>query len=156
MRCDPQMMAELGGPLPPDGIDAKVESDLALVASGDAWICTIIVGETPDERVAGSVVLWSHDDDDGDAISEIGWMVLPEFQGRSVGKSAASMLIERARGSRRWGVVHAFPTVTSGASNGICRSLGFTLAGQRHARFAGRILFTNDWRLDLPGHTAGR
>ena len=149
------MMAELGGPLPRDGIDAKVESDIALVASGDAWICMIIVGESPDERVAGSVVLWSHDDD-GDAISEIGWMVLPDFQGRGVGKSAVSMLIARARGSRRWGVVHAFAGVTNGASNGICRSLGFTLAGQRHAQFAGRTLFTNHWRLDLPVHAAGR
>jgi hypothetical protein len=91
-----------------------VESDIALVALGDAWICMIIVGETPDDRVAGS------------------------------------MLVERARGSRRWGVVHAFPTVTNGASNGICRSLGFTLAGHRHAQFAGRTLFTNHWRLDLP------
>jgi RimJ/RimL family protein N-acetyltransferase len=153
MRCDPQMMAELGGPLPRDGIEAKVESDIALVASGDAWICMIMVGETPDDRVAGSVVMWAHDDD-GDAISEIGWMVLAEFQGRGVGKSAASLLIERARDSGRWGVVHAFPTVSNGASNGICRSLGFTLAGQRHVQFAGRTLFTNHWLLDLPGHAA--
>jgi RimJ/RimL family protein N-acetyltransferase len=32
--------------------------------------------------VAGSVALWSHDEDDGEPITEIGWMVLPEFQGR--------------------------------------------------------------------------
>jgi RimJ/RimL family protein N-acetyltransferase len=153
MRCDPRMMGELGGPLPRDGIEAKVESDIALVASGGAWICMIILGETPDARVAGSVVLWSHDDD-GDAISEIGWMVLPEFQGRGIGKSAVSMLIERARDSRRWGVVHAFPGVTNGASNGICSSLGFMLAGQRHVQFAGRSLFANHWRLDLPAHAA--
>ena len=28
MRCDPEMMAELGGPLPRDGIEAKVDTDV--------------------------------------------------------------------------------------------------------------------------------
>jgi len=43
--------------------------------------------------------------------------------------------------------------VTNAPSNGICRSLGFTLVGQRDIDFAGRILRTNEWtirpRVDL-------
>jgi RimJ/RimL family protein N-acetyltransferase len=110
--------------------------------------------------VAGSVVLWSHDED-GMPISEVGWMVLPEFQGRGVGKAAVRALLGRARDEHRWGVVHAFPGVTNAPSNGICRSLGFTLAGQRDVDFSGRILRANHWLIDpamsLPsggGHNA--
>ena len=32
MRCDPTMMAELGGPLPREGIEEKVASDVAAAA----------------------------------------------------------------------------------------------------------------------------
>jgi RimJ/RimL family protein N-acetyltransferase len=50
---------------------------------------------TPDV-VAGSVVLWSHEENDA-PLSEIGWMVLPPFQGRGVAKAAVRRLLERAR-----------------------------------------------------------
>lgn len=36
---------------------------------------------------AGTVTLWPHDAD-GERISEIGWMVLPEFQGRALRRSS--------------------------------------------------------------------
>jgi RimJ/RimL family protein N-acetyltransferase len=35
MRCDPAMMAELGGPLPRDGIAAKVETDVRKTRADD-------------------------------------------------------------------------------------------------------------------------
>jgi hypothetical protein len=38
MRCDPVMMAELGGPLPREGMAAKVARDAADAAAGRAWI----------------------------------------------------------------------------------------------------------------------
>ena len=92
-------------------------------------------------------------DEDGEPIAEVGWMVLPEFQGRGLGKRAVRALLALARDDDRWKVVHAFPGVTNAPSNGICRSLGFTLVGQRDVDFAGRILRTNEWiirpRVDL-------
>jgi GNAT superfamily N-acetyltransferase len=94
MRCDPVMMAELGG---------------------------------------------------GEPVSEIGWMVLPEFQGRGLGKRAVRMLLELARDDGRWGLVHAFPATTNGPSNGICRSVGFKFADERDVTFAGRVLRSNHW-----------
>ncbi|GAA2336225.1 hypothetical protein GCM10009854_10160 [Saccharopolyspora halophila] len=75
-------------------------------------------------------------------------MVLPEFQGRGFAKRATRMLLERARDDGRWGLVHAFPAVTNGPSNGICRALGFTLVGQQNAPFADRVLRTNRWVID--------
>ncbi|HCU91460.1 MAG TPA: hypothetical protein DHU96_01335, partial [Actinobacteria bacterium] len=87
MRCDPVMMAELGGPLPREGIEGKVRRDAGQAAGGTEWIKMIIPDETAPDVVAGSVVLWSHEEG-GAQLSEIGWMVLPEFQGRGIGKRA--------------------------------------------------------------------
>ena len=147
MRCDPVMMAELGGPQPREGIEAKVSRDVDEVTAARAWICMIVPDEADPATAAGSVALWSHDDH-GEPVSEIGWMVLPEFQGRGLGKAAVRLLLERARDENRWGVVHAFPGVTNAASNGICRSLGFTLIGEKNVSFDGRLLRTNHWLID--------
>lgn len=144
MRCDPAMTAELGGPLPREGIEEKVARDVQATAEGTNWIKMIVPDEAAPEMVAGSVVLWSHDED-GEPISEIGWMVLPEFQGCGLGKRAVRMLLELASGEDRWGLVHAFPATTNAPSNGICRSLGFRFAGEREVTFAGRVLWTNHW-----------
>jgi RimJ/RimL family protein N-acetyltransferase len=144
MRCDPVMMAELGGPLPREGIEDKVARDVQAAAAATDWIKMIVPDETAPEVVAGSVALWSREED-GEPISEIGWMVLPEFQGRGLGKQAVRMLLELARADGRWGLVHAFPATTNARSNGICRSLGFWFAGEREVTFAGRVLRTNHW-----------
>ena len=44
MRCDPVMMAGLGGPLPREGIEDKVARDVQAAAAGEAWIKMIIPG----------------------------------------------------------------------------------------------------------------
>ena len=92
-------------------------------------------------------MIWSHDAD-GEPMSEIGWMVLPEFQGRGFGKLAVRMLLGLARDDGRWGLVHAFPATSNAPSNGICRSVGFRFAGERDVTFAGRVLRTNHWVID--------
>jgi RimJ/RimL family protein N-acetyltransferase len=152
LRCDPAMMAELGGPLPREGLEAKIRSDVEAVARDEAWICLVVPDERDPGTVAGSVVLWSHegngDGGGGGPMSETGWMVLPEFQGRGLAKAATRLLLERARDDGRWGVVHAFPGVRNGPSNGICRSLGFRLVGEETIDFAGRQLRTNHWLID--------
>jgi RimJ/RimL family protein N-acetyltransferase len=144
MRCDTVMMAELGGPLPREGIEDKVARDVQTAAEGTDWIKMIVPDKAAPEVVAGSVALWSYEED-GEPISEIGWMVLPEFQGGGLGKRAVRMLLELARDEDRWGLVHAFPATTNAPSNGICRSLGFRFAGERKVTFAGRVLRTNHW-----------
>ena len=150
MRCDPVMMAELGGPLPREGLEDKVARDVAAAESGESLILMVVPDESRPDEVAGSVVLWSHEDEasPGEAVSEVGWMILPEFQGRGLAKAAVRELLERARREGRWGLVHAFPGATNGPSNGICRSLGFTLVGPREIDFAGRVLHTNHWLID--------
>lgn len=184
MRCDPVMMAELGGPLPREGIEAKVRRDVESAAADREWIKVIVPDEAAPHVAAGTVGLWSHweewtapagaahadvagagsgadaggdaaaaepaaDGPAGEQITEIGWMVLPEFQGRGLAKRAVREVLRLAREDGRWGRVHAFPGVTNGPSNGICRSLGFTFVEQRDVTFADRLLHTNHWVIDL-------
>jgi RimJ/RimL family protein N-acetyltransferase len=153
MRCDPVMMADLGGPLPREGMADKVRRDARDAAADDAWIKMIVPDPDRPEEVAGSVTIWSHDTGDG-PMSEIGWMILPQFQGRGLGRLAARTLLEKARDEERWGVVHAFPATGNAASNGICRSLGFRFLAERDVTFAGRVLRSNHWAItpgtDLP------
>jgi RimJ/RimL family protein N-acetyltransferase len=105
------------------------------------------------EQVTGTVVLWSHDEEgedggDGEALAEIGWMVLPEFQKRGLATRAVRELLERAREEDRWGPVHAFPATTNAPSNALCRSLGFTFVDERDVTFADRVLRACHWVVD--------
>ncbi|MET9700495.1 GNAT family N-acetyltransferase [Streptomyces sp. NPDC006529] len=147
MRCDPAMMADLGGPLPAEGMAEKVARDVGSAAGGSQWIKMILPDGNDPAVVAGTVTLWSHEEG-GRLITEIGWMVLPAFQGRGLGKRAVRTLLELARGEDRWGEVHAFPATTNGPSNGICRSLGFRLLGEEDVTFADRVLRTHHWVID--------
>lgn len=148
MRCDPVMTAELGGPLPREGIEEKVARDVREARADTAWIKMIVPDQAEPGAVAGSVALWSHADEGGEPVSEIGWMVLPEFQGRGIGKRAVRALLELARHQGRWGLVHAFPATTNAPSNGICRSVGFRLLEQQDITYAGRVMRVNHWVID--------
>lgn len=147
MRCDPQMMADLGGPLPREGIEEKVRRDVEEARADTSWIKMIVPDGAESAQAAGSVTLWSHGTGE-ERISEIGWMVLPEYQGRGLGKRAVGALLDAAGQDGRWGTVHATPAVGNGPSNGICRSLGFTFLGEQDTEFAGRVLRTNHWAFD--------
>ncbi|PKW07043.1 Protein N-acetyltransferase, RimJ/RimL family [Streptomyces sp. 1222.5] len=147
MRCDPVMMADLGGPQSREEMAAKVRRDAEQAAADLAWLKMIVPDPATPEVVAGTVTLWSHNTDDG-PISEIGWMVLPQFQGQGLGKRAVRALLELAREENRWGVVHAFPATGNAASNGICRSVGFRFVSVTDMPFAGQIFKTNHWSMD--------
>jgi RimJ/RimL family protein N-acetyltransferase len=149
MRCDPAMMADLGGPLPREGMADKVRRDAEEAAADQSWLKMIVPDPDRPEVVAGSLALWSHDPGDG-PLSEIGWMVLPEFQGRGLAKRAARALIDKAWEEGRWGDIHAFPATGNGPSNGICRSLGFRPIGEVDMPFADRILRSRHWTITPP------
>jgi RimJ/RimL family protein N-acetyltransferase len=61
-------------------------------------------------------------------------------------------VIELARRDGKYRFVHAFPNVDNGASNAICRKLGFELLEACEFEFPkGHFMTCNDWRLDLGG-----
>lgn len=141
---DPAMMVHLGGPTPKEQLRARHERRLGRVARGDWWFKIVVDGAG-----AGGVGIWRREDD-GPAYSEMGWMVIPAFQGRGMATAAGRMVLSRARAERRFGPeLRAYPNVANAASNAICRALGFTRVGERDLEFNGRPLRAADWRLSL-------
>jgi RimJ/RimL family protein N-acetyltransferase len=147
LLTDPRTMAELGGPLPKEGLSEKLAKIVEEVAAGEVWYFAIV----PDENAgtaAGTVCVWEHPWKD-ESINEIGWMVLPELQGRGLATEAVRATLDRARSGRRWDVIHAFPATTNAASNAICRKTGFTMIDELDFEYSGRILRCNHWQVDL-------
>src|SRR3982751_3072577 len=107
LRSDPVMMAELGGPQQPERVAEQLRRDVETVREDSAWIKTILSDDSA--QVAGTVTLYSHE-----GISEIGWMVLPELQGRGLAGEAVRAVLDLAWADGRWGLIHAFPSRTNG------------------------------------------
>ena len=147
MQCDPVMMSELGGPQPLEKMPDIFQRNLASSQEDSAWIFVVMSDEAP-ERPAGSVVVWQAGHDDAH-YNEMGWMILPEFQGKGLASRAVRATLDRARDEGRWGVIHAFPVVTNGPSNGVCRKTGFTLLGEVDFEYSGRPLRCNHWVVDV-------
>jgi RimJ/RimL family protein N-acetyltransferase len=146
MVRDPDMMAELGGPLPQEGLEEKLQGIVDSVWDGSVWYFTIVPNDVGSP--AGTICVWEHDQD-GESINEIGWMVAPEFQGHGLASEALRSILARARAQGRWGVIHAYPGLTNAPSNALCRKAGFELLGQSDIEYAGRTLRCNHWRIDL-------
>jgi RimJ/RimL family protein N-acetyltransferase len=137
---DPAMMEHLGGPEAPDKI---VERQARYVGNPTAFKITV------DGVSAGWVGYWEHERE-GELVYEIGWSVLPAFQGRGVAYEGTVLALQHARESDGPRVVHAFPVPENGPSNAICRKCGFTFVGEVQFEFPkGSWAPTNDWMLRL-------
>ena len=148
LLVDPATMADLGGPLPREILGDKLRGIVDDVQAGSVWYSVI----ESDAEPVGTVCIWDSEDE-GQTISEIGWMVLPAFQGRGLASTAVASILDRARAERRWGVIHAHPGIANGASNAICRKMGFELVQERDIEYMGRTLRCNHWMLDLRAQT---
>lgn len=144
METDPQVMAELGGPWSEEQARAAHRRRIASIAEHGTWWLQIV----PDSSIGpvGTIGVWSSEWS-GEPISETGWMILPEHQGKGYASAALAALLERARQDPRWGDIHAFPGVTNGPSNGLCRKFGFEHLDEVTVDYAGRILRCNRWVL---------
>jgi RimJ/RimL family protein N-acetyltransferase len=137
---DPAMMEHLGGPETREKIasrQADYERDLRqfrIVCDGEG---------------AGWVGYWEREWR-GESVFEIGWSVVPRFQGRGLASGAAVEALAQARTDGALRFVHAFPSVDNGPSNGICRKLGFEFLGDVEQEYPkGSLMHSNDWRFDL-------
>ena len=143
---DPRMWLELGGVLEQD-MAAKLERDVASVEADRHWVLVIV---TDDGSTAGTVSLWDHEWE-GETIDEIGWMVLPEHQGRGLASTGVAEALRRADEAVRWRVLHAFPAATNAPSNALCRKHSFALRGLIDYTFRERTLRVNHWVRDTLG-----
>lgn len=140
---DPQMWTELGG-VPELDLAAKLERDVASMEAGSHWVLIIV---TDEGTAAGTVSLWDHEWE-GETIDEIGWMVLPEHQGRGLARAGVAEALRRADEAARWRVLHAFPARTNAPSNALCRGHGFALRGPIDYTYRERTLRVNHWVRD--------
>lgn len=147
IEANPVMMAELGGPLAADEIPGVHQRRLDGIAADRVWYFAVEL--VPEGEVVGSICLWSDRTEKGHR-SEAGWAILREHQGRGFATEALRLLIARAADDGRWGDIHAFPGVSNGASNAVCRKGGFTNIGEETVEYAGRRLRCNHWVLTAP------
>lgn len=142
---DPAMMTHLGGPETPEQIRQRHQRYLHLPETDHMYV--IVWG--PKSEVAGSIGYWQKNWRD-QLVYEMGWFVLPTYQGQGIATKAGEAVIEQARSDHRHQFMHAFPSVSNAASNAICRKLGFTLIEARQFEYLpGNFMQCNDWRLDL-------
>jgi RimJ/RimL family protein N-acetyltransferase len=141
---DPAMMVHLGGPESPE----KIRDRHARYLKFNSGLFKVV--EARGGEGVGWVGYWPREWRDSE-VFEIGWSVLPAFQGRGIAAAATGQAIEHARAERKHRFVHAFPSVENAPSNAICRKLGFTLV-EEAIEFEypkGSLLVCNDWRFDL-------
>jgi RimJ/RimL family protein N-acetyltransferase len=144
---DLDMMTHLGGPESPEQILRRHQRYLHLPEDGTDHMFRIVWG--PARESVGSVGYWKKTWRE-QSVYEIGWLVLPAYQGRGIATQAAAAVIEHSRREARYRYMHAFPSVENPASNAICRKLGFTLLEEWKVEYPpGHSMTVNDWRLDL-------
>lgn len=150
---DPAMTEHLGGPETPEKIRERHERYCRNGETGKDLMFVIIVG--PERAAAGSIGYWEREWQ-GEQVWETGWSVLPEFQGQGIATRATAAVVHRARAEGKHRFIHAFPSVDNGASNVICRKVGFTLQGEVNFEYPpGHFMRCNDWRLDLFANVSG-
>lgn len=143
---DPQMTEHLGGP----ESEQKIAERQARYEQPGSRQYKVVIDQ-PGTAV-GAVGYWEKEWRDT-TVWEVGWLVLPEHQGRGLASAGMRALLELVRRDPiPHRLVHAFPSVANPPSNAICRKLGFELLDAIDFEYppgSGGVLRCNDWRLDL-------
>lgn len=139
-----QMWAHLGGPETESKVIARHQRYLEAFA-GKTRMFAIMFGN----HGVGSVGYWERRWQDKD-VYEVGWMVLPDFQGKGIATRATASLLDILYTDVPQATVLAFPSVYNPASNAICRKLGFSLISETELEFPpGTWMKCNNWQLEL-------
>jgi RimJ/RimL family protein N-acetyltransferase len=141
------MTEYLGGPESAEKIAERQERYEQAADSDTTRVFKVVDAAT--EEAVGWVGYWERSWRD-QQVYEIGWSVLPAFQGRGIAGEATAQALADARSSGKHRFVHAFPSVDNAPSNAICRKLGFTLLEDMEFEYPpGNVIRCNDWRFDL-------
>ncbi len=150
LETDPDVMKELGGPSTREQLLPVHARRLQSEARGGMWMVITLAGDGLTEpRRVGQIGVFRSRTGGEEGPDEVGWSVLPAYQGRGVASRALALLLELLRGRGEPEVVHAFPGVGNAPSNALCEKLGFELLGQISVTHRGQLLRCNEWRLRL-------
>jgi RimJ/RimL family protein N-acetyltransferase len=151
-----EMTEHLGGPETDEQVLRRHQRSVAAAGSGifsdseaayRAFIFKAIL--EPDAVDVGSVNFWDREWN-GEHVYEMGWAVVPEFQGRGIASAMVAQAVELARSTNRREAVHSFPSVDNPPSNAVCHKAGFTLFGEVRFEYPkGHWMQCNDWRVGL-------
>lgn len=147
----PEMTVFLGGPENAEQLAQRHQRYLDLNGS-DKGQMFVIVSNTVEP--CGSVGYWEKEWQE-QTVYEIGWSVLPAFQGLNIATRATLALIDLLRPIAQHRYLHAFPMTTNAASNAICKKAGFTFIEALNFEYPkGNPIICNDWRFDLQADPA--
>lgn len=139
-----EVWAHLGGAESEEKMLTRHRLFLAGVAGGTQMFVIEAAG-----TVVGNVGYWQIDHR-GEAVYEMGWMVLAQFWGQGFASRGTVAAIEALRQEAVRDAIHAFPPLANPASNGVCRRAGFRLVGEMESEYPkGHVMRVNDWRFDL-------
>ncbi|MGM0834712.1 MAG: GNAT family N-acetyltransferase [Bacillota bacterium] len=140
-----EMMEHLGGSESNEQILKRHKRYLELGEKGKMFSITL----SPDFKAVGSVGYWQSTWNNK-SVYEIGWSILPQFQGKGIATIAVKLAIKEAIMERKYKYIHAFPSVENLASNAICRKLNFSYISECEFEYPpGNLMHCNDWRLDI-------
>lgn len=143
----PEMTVHFGGPETEDKLLARHKTYCEIAGQGTGRMFKILF--LPHNEVVGSVGYWDKVWQ-GNDVFEMGWSVLPEFQGRGIATEATAKAIVSATSEKKHRFIHAYPKIINPASNNICRKLGFLFMGECDFEYPiGTPIRCNDWRLEI-------
>jgi RimJ/RimL family protein N-acetyltransferase len=147
----PEMLEHLGGPETEEQILARHKRYVDIAGTGKGRMFSIVL--LPELEAVGNIGYWERVWQE-ETVYEIGWGVLPPFQGRGIATAATAAAIASASAEQKHRHIHAFPSVDNPGSNAICRKLGFLFIAECDFEYPpGSIMRCNNWRLDLTATT---
>jgi len=148
-RCNtPEMTVYLGGPESAEKLADRHRRYQNFAETGrDAWPHRVLL----DGEAVGSVTYW-----DDETAFEMGWAIVPEYQGRGLARASVELALDHAAANGLFDTVTANPGVANLASNAVARSAGFVLQGQHDIEYPiGTMMLANLWRYDLAQRKRG-
>jgi RimJ/RimL family protein N-acetyltransferase len=146
LELDPNVMRDLGGPTAKEKIPQIHTRRLNSVIDKTVWYLTIV--PDLDSGPVGTIGIWETDWE-GSRINEMGWMILPAFQGRGLATLAGRLILDRAKAEQHCREISAFPSIDNRASNIICQKLGFSMLKEVAVAYNGPAQPSNHWKIDL-------
>jgi RimJ/RimL family protein N-acetyltransferase len=137
------MTKHLGGPETEEQIISRHRKYLNLGDTGAMY--RVLIGKETVGSIGYWERLWNRR-----MIYEMGWSILPYFQGKGFATLAVYEAVKKARLENKHAFIHAFPSIHNPASNAICRKLNFKLEGPCKFEYPiGHLMHCNDWKLQL-------